>query len=412
MEIKLSEQVSPAFKTIYDSIKARKYSDYVLKGGRGSTKSSFVSKITPLLLMSNKNYNMVVLRKVANTLRGSVFNQMLWGIEELGIMHLFKATFSPLKITYLPTGQEIVFLGCDDPTKIKSFKFKNGYAAIIWFEELDQFDGMEEVRNIKQSLMRGGTDFWCFMSYNPPKSKNNWVNEEMEEEKPDRLVHHSTYLDVPEDWLGPIFIKEAEDLKTRKPMAYEHEYMGTATGTGGGVFDNVTIRTITDEEISQMDRFYYGCDFGFTIDPAAFGKYYVHNNKLWILDEIYQTHLSNKELAEKIKNKGVQNDPVVFDCAEPKSIAEIRTLGVHGLPCKKGPDSINFGMKYLQSLDEIIIDRRRTPNAAKEFVGYEYEMNKDGKFISRYPDKDNHFIDATRYGLERFIQSHKQIKHG
>lgn len=408
IKIRMCEQVAPSFKEAYYDIKDHKYTHYVFKGGRGSTKSSFVAKIIPILLMSNSDYNAVILRKVANTLKNSVYNNLLWALDELGIRELFKITVSPLEITFKATGQKIKFLGCDDPTKVKSIKFEKGYPAIVFYEELDQFSGIEEIRNLNQSLLRGGEKFWCFMAYNPPKSKNNWVNEEMLIPQDNRKVYHSTYLDVPTEWLGDLFFIEADHLKNKNEMAYRHEYLGEATGTGGNVFENVIVRDITEEEISHMDKFYYGCDFGFSVDPASWGKFYVHNNKLYILDEIYQTHLSNRELADKIMKKNIGREPVIFDSAEPKSIDEMRHLGITAMGAKKGPDSINFGMKYLQSLDEIIIDRRRTPNACREFVSYEYEMNKDGQFISRYPDKNNHFIDCTRYGLEWFIQNGRQ----
>ena len=404
LHVNVADTVSPAFDEAFYDVMEHKYTHYVTDGGRGSTKSSFVSEMIPLLLMQNINYNAVVLRKVANTLKKSVYNQVLWAIDTLQIRHLFKVTISPLEITYIATGQKIVFLGCDDPTKVKSIKFERGYAAIVWYEELDQFSGMEEIRNINQSLLRGGDKFWAFYSYNPPRSKNNWVNEEMLIDKENRKVYHSNYLSVPREWLGELFFIEAEQLKATKLLAYEHEYMGVATGTGGSVFDNVTLREITDEEIKLMDKFYYACDFGFSVDPAAWGKSYVHHNKLYIIDEIYEIKLSNSQLARKIKAKGVTNEPVIFDSSEPKSIQEMRELGITALGAKKGPDSIDFGMKYLQSLDEIIIDKRRCPNAAREFVGYEYEMNKNGQFISKYPDKDNHFIDQERYALEWFTQ--------
>lgn len=403
--IRMKDQVASSFKQVYADVKEHKYTHYVLKGGRGSTKSSFASKIIPILLMSNKNYNVVVLRKVANTLKNSVYNQMLWGISELGIMDLFHTTVSPLEITYKPTGQKIKFLGCDDPTKVKSIKFEKGYPAVVWYEELDQFSGMEEIRNLNQSLLRGGDKFWCFMSYNPPKSKNNWVNEEMLLEQDNRKVYHSTYLDVPKEWLGDLFFIEAEHLKNKNEMAYRHEYLGEATGTGGSIFENVVIRDISDEEILQLGQPYLGTDFGFTIDPAAWGKSYVHNNKLYITDEIYERGLSNKRLADKIKAKGYNGEVVTCDAAEPKSIADLRENGINAIPCKKEADSIEYGIKWLQSLDAIIIDGRRCPNARREFIAYEYEMNKNGQFISRYPDKENHFIDQERYAMEWHIRN-------
>lgn len=407
VRIKMSEQVAPSFKEAYEDIKLHNYTHYVFKGGRGSTKSSFVAKIIPILLMSNKNYNAVILRKVANTLKDSVYNNMLWAIDELGLNEYFRATVSPLEITFKPTGQKIKFKGCDDPTKVKSIKFEHGYPAIVFYEELDQFSGIEEIRNLNQSLLRGGSKFWCFMAYNPPKSKNNWVNEEMLIPQDNRIVYHSDYRDVPTEWLGELFFIEAEHLKQKNELAYRHEYLGEATGTGGNIFENVVSREITEEEIKIMDKFYYGNDFGFATDPNAFGKFYLHNNKLWILEEIYKPGMSNKLLYEEIIKINPNFGMITCDSAEPRTINELRIMGLNVHGAKKGPDSIDHGIKWLQSLDEIIIDPKRTPYAHKEFINYEYEMNKNGQFISRYPDKDNHFIDCTRYALEAQMKQNK-----
>lgn len=403
-EINFAEQIASSFdEAFWDAIE-HKYTHYVLKGGRGSTKSSFIAKLIPILMIQSPKYNAVILRKVANTLKNSVYNNMLWAIDELGISHLFRSTVSPMEITYIPTGQKIKFLGCDDPTKVKSIKFEHGYPAIVFYEELDQFSGIEEIRNLNQSLLRGGDKFWCFMAYNPPKSKNNWVNEEMLIDQDNRKVYHSTYLDVPQDWLGELFFIEAEHLRVKNEMAYRHEYLGEATGTGGNVFENVTIRTITDDEIKSMDRFNYSLDFGFSIDPSAFVKSYYHNGKLYIVDEIYEQKLSIKDLATRMKLKGINSEIVICDSAEPRSIADLRDKGINAIPVKKYPDSVKNGMKWLQDVDEIIIDSVRTPNTAKEFVGYEYERNREGQFISKYPDKNNHAIDSVRYGCSFLIQ--------
>lgn len=407
MNLNVADLTAPSFDELFWDILDHKHMHYWLKGGRGSTKSSFISIMIPLMLMQNENYNAVVLRKVANTLKKSVFNQILWGINELEIRHLFKVTTSPLEITRISTGQKIVFLGCDDPTKVKSIKFEVGYAAINWKEELDQFSGMEEIGSINKSLNRGGEIFWNFYSYNPPRSVNNWVNEEMLVPKENRLVHHSTYLTVPMDWLGGPFFEDAEHQKIHKRNLYDWEYMGEAIGTGGNVFDNVTLREITDEEIEELDKIYHGQDFGFTVDPASYVKCYYHNNRLIFLDEIYETGLSNKMLYDKLIEKGIGKQIISADGAEPKSISELRSYGLNIYSAKKGPDSVNFGMKWLQKLDEIVIDKRRTPSIAKEFVGYEYDRNKDGQFISRYPDKNNHAIDATRYALRDQMEQNK-----
>lgn len=368
-----------------------------------------------MLIKRNPATHVLVMRKVAGTIKDSVYNQILWAIERLGLENEFYATRSPLEITYLPTGQKIYFRGADDPLKIKSIRPAFGYIAVAWYEELDQFAGMEEIRSINQSIMRGGDKFWIFYSYNPPKSRDNWVNVERLSESPDRLEHHSTYLDVPAAWLGEQFLVEAEALHARNSKAYEHEYLGVATGTGGAVFENVIEREITDGEIKTMGSFYYGIDFGFAVDPFVWGSqaYDPKHRRLYILDEIYEPKLSNHHAAEKIKQKGILSQRITADSAEPKSIAALRELNLNVYGAKKGPDSVDYGIRWLQDLDEIIIDKRRTPNAYREFTCYEYDTDRAGNYISAYPDKNNHFIDQCRYALEPVIsRAHWDIGYG
>ena len=178
-------------------------------------------------------------------------------------------------------------------------------------EELDQFSGPEEIRSVNQSLLRGGPVFWCFGSYNPPQSANNWVNEEMLLDQPDRLVHHSDYRQVPADWLGAQFLEDADRLRQRNERAYRHEYLGEVTGTGGTVFENVQERRLTDEEVSHFDRRRYGLDFGFAVDPLAFVcmHYDRRNSRLYIFDEIYQPKLTNSRAAAMIYGKMTENYP-------------------------------------------------------------------------------------------------------
>ena len=205
---------------------------------------------------NGKRTNAVVLRKVANTLYDSVYNQLLWGIHKLGVEQYWKVSKSPMEMVYLPTGQKIIFRGADDPLKLKSTKFKIGYCKYIWYEEASEFFGMEEIRNINQTFMRGGSEYIVFYSYNPPKSVNNWVNAEALEKRPDKLLHTSTYLTVPKEWLGEQFFLEAEHLKKTNELAYRNEYLGEATGTGGAIFTNLELRSITNEEKKHFDNIY------------------------------------------------------------------------------------------------------------------------------------------------------------
>jgi PBSX family phage terminase large subunit len=356
---------------------------------------------------------MVVLRKVGNTLRNSVFAQVQWALDELQIANKFKIITSPPEMTYKKTGQKILFMGVDDKSKIKSIKLPFGYVGIVWYEELDQFAGMHEIRNVNQSLLRGGSEYWCFYSFNPPKSRDNWVNVEQLTDDTDRLVDHSTYLQVPAAWLGDQFILEAEKLKKKNETFYDHEYLGMVTGTGGSVFDNVEDMQMDDDMIGKFDHLYYGLDFGFSVDPLAFVamQYDAKHEIMYIFDEIYQQKILTKTASDRIKNK-IHQCIIYADSADPRAIAEMSSYGLTIYGTKKGPDSINHGVKWLQERAHIYIDKRRCPNTYKEFISYEYEMNKDGQYISAYPDKNNHAIDATRYAMESVMRKTKIVaKH-
>lgn len=401
-DILLSEKIGSAFYDVAHDVFHHGHTHYDFSGGRGSLKSSTVSVLVPLLLINNPGTHALVLRKVANTIRDSVYAQYIWAIGELGMAAYWEAKVSPMELIYKPTGQKIMFRGADDPMKIKSIKVPFGYIAVTHFEEKDQFAGRAEIRNILQSTMRGGSVFWNFESYNPPISRDNWANKDSLEERADRLCHKSTYLQAPHEWLGEQFLAEAEHLKATDERAYQHEYLGIPVGTGGNVFENLELREITDEEIGSFDQIYQGVDWGWYPDPFAFIRLHYDRARetIYLIDEIYKNKLTNEESGGIIKRRGYGDAYIACDSAEPKSSADYRALGLPAKEAIKGPGSVDYGMKWLQKR-KIVIDRRRTPNAYEEFVNYEYERNKDGDIISGYPDAKNHLIDATRYALER-----------
>ena len=207
-EIRLSEWIGEGFYDIHRDIREGRHTHYWLKGGRGSGKSSFLSLEILLGLIADRDANAVVLRKVAANLRDSVFEQMNWAIHALGVEEEWEKKISPMELIRKGTGQKILFRGCDDPKKLKSIKFQRGYAKFIWYEEADEFGGMAELRSLNQSLLRGGEEFRIFYSYNPPKQGRSWINLETAEERADRLIHHSTYLQMKEEWLGKQFLAE------------------------------------------------------------------------------------------------------------------------------------------------------------------------------------------------------------
>ena len=396
--------IAPAFAGVHLDVLDGAHTEYVLYGGRGSAKSSFISLEVISLIKNNPDMNALVLRKVGNTLRGSVFAQILWAIGALGLADEFEATVSPMEITRKATGQKILFRGADDPLKLKSVKPVHGYIGIVWFEELDQFAGDEECRSIQQSAIRGGDKAYIFKSFNPPKTKSNWVNRYIEVPKEKRLVNHSDYRSVPGKWLGKTFLDEAEYLKEINPAAYEHEYLGIPNGNGGMVFENAVAETITDEQIALFDRVLNGLDWGYYPDPWAFNRCHFDaaRRTLYIYDELRAYKKGNRETADMLLEHGITfDDRITADSEDPKSIADYKNYGFYCRGAEKGPGSVDYSMKWLQSLVKIVIDPVRCPDTWAEFSQYEYERTKDGEIISGYPDADNHHIDAVRYATEQ-----------
>lgn len=399
-----SNMVAPVFAPVVFDIQEHGHTEYVFPGGRGSTKSSFISLEVIDLIMTNDQMHAVVMRQVADTMRSSVYQQILWAIEALGLSDEFHPTVSPMEITRISTGQKIYFRGADDPGKVKSIKVPFGYIGILWLEELDQFVGPESVRKIEQSVIRGGDVAYIFKSFNPPKSASNWANKYIKIPKASRLVVESSYLQAPPKWLGKPFLDEAEFLKEVNPDAYENEYMGVANGSGGSVFDNVTIRAITDDEIAQFDHILNGVDWGWYPDLYAFTRshYDPARHTLYVWQEYTCNKQSNRQTADKLIELGITgNDLITCDSAEEKSVGDYKAYGLLARGAEKGPGSREYSFKWLQSLREIVIDNARCPVSAQEFLDYEYERDKDGNVISGYPDGDDHCIDSVRYATNR-----------
>lgn len=420
INIPIKDCVIPMYKPVFRDIMQHGHTHYIGSGGRGSTKSSFYGGIAiPMLIVTYPDVNAVCFRKVGNTIQNSIYSQVVWGIEKLGLTSLFKIpkTYSN-PIVYLPTGQKIMFMGMDDPNKVKSIKVERGYIAVTWWEELDQFAGENEIRKVLQSTMRGGDRFWNFMTFNPPISKNNWANEYAEDvqDRDATLVTHNTYLDVPVDWLGTQFFEEAEDLKQRNERAYVHEYLGLAIGTGGDVFPNVA--EFNSSKLVEanggmkpmwqtFDQIYNGIDWGFARDPFRFVRMHFDPKHLdvYIFREYNTLKTRNEvvfhEIYDDLKLVDRQ-EAVIADSAEEKSVADFKAYGAFIRPAEKGPESVRYGIKWLQGLNHIYIDRKECPFTWREFSNYEYEQDKDGNFISAYPDENNHSIDAVRYALQKY----------
>jgi PBSX family phage terminase large subunit len=401
--IKLSDKVLPGFRNFWRA--CDKYLKKVLKGGRNSSKSTHIS-IRIIYDLMRKPVNALVIRKVKNTIETSVYEQLKWAIEYLGVEALWKCKISPFELTYLPRGNKILFRGADEPSKIKSIKTSRFPIAILWVEEEADFKTEEEIDTIVDSVLRAqlpeGVDYSLFFSYNPPKRKQHWLNKKYETQFTDSntYVHHSTYLGNP--YLSKETTEEAENVKKKNLKKYEWTWLGKPIGAGLVPFENLTFRKITDAEIKPFDNIKQGLDWGYAADPLHFLRMHYDKTRriLYFLDEISGLKMSNRDIAEKIKTKGYHTTTTIADSAEPKSVNEVRGYGIKIKGAKKGPGSVEHGEKWLDDLEEIVIDPERTPEAAKEFEAIDYQVDKDGNIINKLEEKDNHSIDACRYGME------------
>lgn len=400
---RLSECIAATFYPVHADLRRRGHREYWLHGGRGSAKSSFISLEIVLGLLRDPLANAIVYRRVAATLRESVYEQMIWAIDRLGLSAYFRCRLAPLEIDYLPTGQRILFRGADDPGKSKSIKLARGYFAFLWFEELAEFSSMDDIRTIKASILRGApaeARSIVFYSYNPPPSRDCWVNAEALNPRADRLNHESCYLDIPRSWLGEDFIAEAEALRASNERAYRHMYLGEVTGTGGQVFDNLSLRPLSEEE-KAVGRAYNGMDFGFAVDPDAFVRagYDPRTKRLWLLDEFWGVRTPVERLAQEARSRS-HGEVIRCDSAEPRLIAQLKEQGVLAVGAKKGAGSVAGGIRWLQERAEIAVDPAVCPHAARELSGYAYPPGPGGTFLPEFPDRDNHTIDALRYAME------------
>lgn len=422
----VTRHIAPVYLPLHEDIQAQQHQYYNLPGGRGSGKSSFCALeiVSGVMRDQTGESNAIVFRRTANTMRESVYSQIAWAIDALDVNDLWRGSVSPMCWTYRPTGAQIIFRGLDNSSKLKSIKPRRGIFRYIWFEEFSELPGENFTRSVMQSVQRGGSRFTVFRSFNPPINASNWANVFIQRPDDRAITLHTSYLDVPAEWLGDDFILEAERLQEINEKAYRHEYLGEATGSGGEVFPNIEVREISDDEINELQYIYAAVDFGFSVDPAVFMRvaYDSKHDTIYLLDEIYKKHCSNKQLADEIKARGYdytgqyktyasftgypeayrEKQLIICDSAEPKSINDLQGEGLKAIACQKFPGCVLYRIKWLQNR-RIVIDPARTPNAHREFISYEYMTTKDGEFLADVPDKDNHTIDAVSYALDRVI---------
>lgn len=426
----LSANISPTFCEVSRAIDLGQANRVMLKGGRGSTKSSYAYQKILDVFLHRPHAQWICGRRYANTLRRSCFANVLWAIAKRGMTVGkpgegcdFDKTTSPMEITFNKTGQKILFYGLDEPEKLKSITFEDPKAKIelLLLEEYNQLACAEDARNVRQSVFRSDYSLEIDV-YNPSPDDMQWTNQEARVEEPGKLVHHSSYLDVPEEFIGKRFIEQAEQLKAINAKAYANEYMGEETGLTGTVFENVVAQSITYEDRVQIKWIRCGVDWGYQNDPFVWLMvgYDRKMRTLYIIDEVFNTetlddvnigevkrHLVDRDdkgqpiytnEGKPVYNKHRPQNEIRADAAAPKDIATWRYAGMAIMGASKRVP-VDDGIRWLQKRKAIVIDRERCPLAFQEFSRYRAnEDPNDGRFLG-YPDKDNHTIDAVRYAV-------------
>ena len=386
--------------------------EIISKGGRGSIKSNFWGNVAYETIRQDPQAHVVYTRRYKIDLRGSVYNQFMKTVIRYNDLDNWDFKQSPMCAVYKPTGQMIMFVGADKPISLKSFNVPFGYVKLLIHEECDEMAGVEQMDNIEDTFLRSDTPALDIKIFNPPKSKNNFMNQYVEEcqSKPQTRICHSYYFNVPLKWLGKRFFERAEWFKIHKPKYYDNNYLGKVTGTGGGIFDNVEERTISDVEIENMPYFNHGLDFGFE-HPQVFEKAYYDDetDTIFCVGEVFSKRCKNSSFARKIKQ--YIDEEIICDSARPDAIAELQDWGFNAIGAKKRWGSgkgRDYCWEWLQQTTKIVVDPVRCPNLAHELTTLEHEQLKDGTFSDAYPTLGEDCVMALIYGLNRVIMESRR----
>ena len=400
------------YRAIHEAWDTGKYREIISKGGRGSIKSNFWAAVAEETIYNDPQAHVVYTRRYKVDLRGSVYNQFMKTIIRHGRLDDWEFTTAPMMARYKKTGQCVIFVGADKPISLKSYNLSFGYVKLLIHEECDEMAGLEQMDNIEDTFLRSDTPALDVKVFNPPKSKNNFMNEYVEEcrNKLGTYICHSYYYNVPVNWLGNRFFERAEWFKIHKPMYYRNNYLGEVTGTGGAIFENVEVRTITDQEINAMPYFNHGLDFGYE-HPQAFEQSYYDEDAdiLYCVNEVFSKRCKNSTFARKIKKyMGVE---IIADSARPDSISEMQDWGfeVSGAVKRWGSGKgRDYCWEWLQMTSKIVIDPERCPHLYEELTKLEHEQLKDGTFSSEYPKLGEDCVMALIYGNNRNIMESRR----
>lgn len=377
----------------------------ICKGSRASKKSKTTALNLIVRIMKYKEANLLVVRKTYATLKDSCFAELIWAIETLGVSKYFDIKLSPLEITYLPTNQKIYFRGLDDPLKITSITVLKGVLCWLWIEEAYEIDKEEDFEILQESI-RGAVPNGLFkqitLTFNP-WNENHWIKKRFFdcEKNEDILAITTNYLI--NEWLDEADIKMFQDMKKNNPRRYQVAGLGEWGVSDGLVYENFYEINFDFKEISKRESVIsiFGLDFGYTNDPTALfcGLVDTKLKEIYVFDELYKKSLTNFKIYEEILKLGYTKEVIVADSAEPKSIEELRELGIQRIrAAKKGKDSLNNGIQFIQ--DFKIIIHPKCKNFLNEICNYTWCKDSRGKPINTPIDDFNHLLDAMRYAIQ------------
>ena len=378
----------------------------VCKGSRGSKKSKTTALFFIYSMMKYPGANLLVVRKVYRTLKDSCFTDLKWAINILGVQDYWSVKESPLEIIYIPTGQKILFRGLDDPLKVTSITVETGNLCWAWIEEAYEINKEQDFNMLDESI-RGKIEEPLYkqitLTFNP-WNERHWLKKRFFDVEDENIMAKTTNY-MCNEWLDDSDKKLFEDMKKNNPRRYQVAGLGNWGIVEGLVYENWEEKEFDVNEISKRKgvKSAFGLDFGYTNDPSAFfcGLIDTANKEIYVFDEIYKNAMKNRKIAEEIIRKGYRKEKIVADSQEPKSIDELYDLGLKGIrKSRKGRDSINNGVQYIQ--DYKIIIHPRCVNFITEISNYMWDKDKFDNPVNKPVDDFNHLMDAMRYALESY----------